>query len=135
MSIQLFKIINETCTDADREECKADVYRMYGIAQTVRKAGLLYLEAEMEKEQNIYLKTGMLALIDGVGIEYFESLLRILLFADGYTGKDLLSRLIICQGLCFIRNGDNPRVILKMLSAILGEKYIVEIENERKALG
>jgi len=135
MSIQLYKIINETCTDADREECKADVYRMYDIAQTIRKAGLLYLESEIEKEQNIYLKTGMLALIDGVGTEYFESLLRILLSADGYTGKDLLRRMIICQGLCFIRNGDNPRVILKMLSAILGEKYIVEIENERKALG
>jgi len=58
MSIQLFKIINETCTDADREECKADVYRAF--------------EKMCEEEPSIFLATAVEFMVDRLSIPEVE---------------------------------------------------------------
>jgi len=126
--IKLYKIINETCTDNDREACKDYVYRMYDLANLARKQGVLAFEEIANNEPDIFLKTALKLVTNGVCKNYTANILYTLMLADGCTGAELLSRLIISRGILSLLNGDNPRVIRLELCAVLGEKYIQEIE-------
>ena len=130
--IKLFKIINETCTYADRDACKEYVYKMYDLACLARKKGLLSFEEFSQNEPCIFTKTALRLAIDGVCRMYIADVLYSLMLADGCTGVELLKKLIIYKGILSVLNGDNPRVIRLELCAVLGEKYIQEIEYDSR---
>lgn len=113
-------------TDADKEACKPVVTRVIELTAIVRKEGLLLLEDQIKEEDSFFLKTAIKLVVDAVEPDSVKEILQYLILADDYSGVELLSRLLIAEGVLAIQNGDNPRVSKERLTAMLGEKYLLQ---------
>ena len=61
---------------------------------------------------------------DGYPPEVLDGLLENALGADGRTGKELLSRRIMAQGLLAIQRGESAHFLELRLYSLLGEEYL-----------
>ncbi len=125
----LFYKLNCSFTESEKEECKPIIYKIINLVNIARQKGVLVLEMEMEQEQSLFLKTAIGLVVDGTDPALVKQILQNIILADKYVGSDLLSRLLIAEGILSVQQGENPRIIALKLSAMLGEKYILQIDE------
>ena len=122
--LELYRQLNCTFTDAEKEECVPVIARIMELAQQTRFKGLLSLDEPNKTEPNFFLKTGIALAVDSYKPEEISEYLQTLILADAHKGSELLSRMIMAQGIIEIVNGNNPFAIAQKLSAMLGEEYM-----------
>lgn len=120
-------------TDADKEACKPVITRVMELAEIGRKEGLLMLEDQIKEEDSFFLKIAIELVVDAVEPDSVKEILQHLILADDYSGVELLSRLLITEGALAIQNGDNPQVLKERLTAMLGEKYLLQAKIIQQA--
>lgn len=120
-------------TDADKEACKPVITRVMELAAIARKEGLLMLEDQIKEEDSFFLKMAIELVVDAVEPDSVKEILQKLILADDYSGVELLSRLLITEGALAIQNGDNPPLLKEKLTAMLGEKYLLQTKITQEA--
>lgn len=124
--------LNPQFTDADKEACLPVIDRIIELATIARSKGLLALEKEAEKEENIFLQRATMLIVDANDPDKVREMLEHFILADNHSGAELLSRVIILEGVMRVAAGSNPRFIREGLNMILGEKYLTRMEQAQK---
>jgi hypothetical protein len=68
------------------------------------------------------LRKGLQLVLEGVQPSLVKTTLEYYILSGSYTGKDLLERCIIMEGVLAIQKGVNPQIIQELLLALFGEK-------------
>ncbi|MCL2851903.1 MAG: hypothetical protein FWE20_02540 [Defluviitaleaceae bacterium] len=116
--------LHDRLLEADKEGCVPTVTRMIELAGLARSGGILELEAEIEEESNVFLRTGVELVVDGRDPEIVEHVMLNLMLAGNYSGTELLKRMIIATGVLKIQQGENPSMTALTLASMLGEEYL-----------
>jgi len=119
-------------SDNEKKESYSTAKRMLKIYNTVRSKGISSLKDETA-EDNEFIKIGVNLMLEGLTGDELEKILQNIIWSGGYTGSELLKRLIIMQTLIEIINiypyfhYHNTAIISNIVGALLGEEYILEI--------
>jgi len=128
---------NIKCSDQDRRRCLGLVSQIVSMAVQSRQFGLLALADILDESQPFLLRKGFQLIADGVKPHVVESIMNLYVLCGNYTGKDLLERCIILEGVLAIQNGLNPKIIKELLLSFFGEEgyqlYRAEFEEEENA--
>jgi hypothetical protein len=68
------------------------------------------------------LRKGLQLVLEGVQPSLVKTTLEYYILSGSYTGKDLLERCIIMEGVLAIQKGINPQIIQELLLSLFGEK-------------
>lgn len=108
------------CTQADRTQCLGLVADLVDLAAKARRLGLLSLVDTIEGEQHFLLQKGLQLIVDGVKPEVVRRILENYILSDNCSGRELLIRCLILEGIAGIQNGVNPKNIKEMLLSFFG---------------
>jgi hypothetical protein len=106
--------------DAKRK-CLVLVSEILYLATKARNYGLLSLGKEAEESPSFLLRKGLQLALDGVKSHTARTILEVYIFTEDYTGKDLLERCIILEGVIGILEGIHPKLLKELLLSFLGE--------------
>ena len=110
-------------TKEERDACLPLISLLTDAANTARREGVLALE-EWAEGRDFFTTYLFLLVVDGIMPDLVRKLGQTLIDADGHTGKELLSRMIILEGVLMVQSGYNPRIMEVKLLAMLGEGYL-----------
>ena len=121
--------------DAKRQ-CLALVSEILFLATKARNYGLLSLGKEAEESASFLLRKGLQLALDGVKSHTARTILELYIFTEDYTGKDLLERCLILEGVMGILEGTHPKLLREILLSFLGESghnlYKEEFETRER---
>ena len=118
---------NKTFTPEDRESCLPVIRRLCEIANLYRSYGLEVLGKVAAEEQHVFFKWGLQLFHECYPNGMIEKNLMNLISVGGHSGKDLLERIIMLEGIHMIRDGHNPLMMVRLLLTWLGEGYLSRI--------
>ena len=106
------------------------------LATKARNYGLLSLGKEAEESASFLLRKGLQLAMDGVKSHTARTILELYIFTEDYTGKDLLERCLILEGVMGILEGMHPKLLREILLSFLGESghnlYKEEFETRER---
>jgi hypothetical protein len=121
--------------DAKRQ-CLGLVSEILFLATKARNYGLLSLGKEAEEGASFLLRKGLQLAMDGVKSQTARTILELYIFTEDYTGKDLLERCLILEGVMGILEGMHPKLLREILLSFLGESghnlYKEEFETRER---
>ncbi len=110
------------CSEDEKSECIALVSQIVSMAKLAKRNGLLALVQESEAATSFLLRKGLQLVLEGVQPSLVKTTLEYYILSGSYTGKDLLERCIILEGVLAIQKGVNPQIIQEVLLSLFGEK-------------
>ena len=121
--------------DAKRQ-CLGLVSEILFLVTKARNYGLLSLGKEAEESASFLLRKGLQLAMDGVKSQTARTILELYIFTEDYTGKDLLERCLILEGVMGILEGTHPKLLREILLSFLGESghnlYKEEFETKER---
>ena len=108
-------------TEDEIRECLALVSEILYLATSARNYGLLSLGKEAEENKHFLMRKGLQLALDGVKSQTARTILELYIFTADHTGKDLLERCIILEGVIGILDGMHPKLLKELLVSFLGE--------------
>ena len=84
--------LNAKFTEADKEKCIPIINKFIELANVTRGKGVLALELEIEREENVFIKTAVEMVIDGTMPEIVERILHNLILVENCSSSQLLDR-------------------------------------------
>ena len=121
--------------DAKRQ-CLRLVSEILFLATKARNYGLLSLGKEAEESASFLLRKGLQLAMDGVKSQTARTILELYIFTEDYTGKELLERCLILEGVMGILEGMHPKLLREILLSFLGESghnlYKEEFETKER---
>lgn len=125
-----FTLLNKTsCSIDDKRECLLIVDIIISLSQKSHKQGLLSLESEMNERLPFLLQKGLDMLLYGTEPLVLREILDNYIYTGNYTGKELLSRVLIRNGVLAMQMGEYPWVIKETLASFFGEDFSNEIKQ------
>ena len=127
-------------SEEEKRQCFARVSEILALATKGRNFGLLSLGKEAEENSSFLLRKGLQLALDGVKSHTARTILELYIFTGDYTGKELLERCIILEGVIGILDGMHPKLLKELLLSFLGEtghinfKEEFEVEEKEKLL-
>ncbi|MGD2184624.1 MAG: hypothetical protein PVI71_00795, partial [Desulfobacterales bacterium] len=118
------------CSEDEKRQCMSLVAHIVSMANKAKRNGLLCLVQEAEETSNFLLRKGLQLVLEGVQPQLVKTTLEYYILSGSYTGKDLLERCIIMEGVLAIQNGVNPQIIQELLLSLFGEKGQETYEKE-----
>ena len=109
------------CSEDQKSQCIALVSQIVAMAKKAKRNGLLALVQEAEETNSFLLRKGLQLVLEGVQPALVKTTLEYYILSGRYTGKDLLERCIIMEGVLAIQNGINPQIIQELLISLFGE--------------
>ena len=109
------------CSEDQKSQCIALVSQIVAMAKKAKRNGLLALVQEAEETNSFLLRKGLQLVLEGVQPALVKTTLEYYILSGSYTGKDLLERCIIMEGVLAIQNGINPQIIQELLISLFGE--------------
>ena len=109
-----------------KRQCLGLVSEILQLATKARNYGLLSLGKEAEESPSFLLRKGLQLALDGVKSNTARLVLELYILTGDYTGKDLLERCIILEGV-------HPKLLKEVLLAFLGESEHVMLKEEFEA--
>jgi hypothetical protein len=109
------------CSEDQKSQCIALVSQIVVMAKKAKRNGLLALVQEAEETNSFLLRKGLQLVLEGVQPALVKTTLEYYILSGSYTGKDLLERCIIMEGVLAIQNGINPQIIQELLISLFGE--------------
>ena len=116
-----------------RRQCLALVSEILFLATKARNYGLLSLGKEAEESSSFLLRKGLQLALDGVKSHRTRIILELYIFTGDYTGKDLLERCIILEGVIGVLEGLHPKLLKELLLSFLGESGHTMFQEEFEA--
>jgi hypothetical protein len=116
-----------------KRQCLGLVSEILQLATKARNYGLLSLGKEAEESPSFLLRKGLQLALDGVKSNTARLVLELYILTGDYTGKDLLERCIILEGVIGILEGVHPKLLKEVLLAFLGESEHVMLKEEFEA--
>lgn len=117
------------CSKEEKSEVLGTLDKILELSERANQFGLLSLETEINEVQPVFFKKSIQMLIDGIEPESIKKILLNYAMCSGYKGKELLTRVVILEGISAIQQGAHPVVIREMLSSYFGEDYVEEIQK------
>jgi hypothetical protein len=108
-------------SEDEKRECFARVSEILSLAVKGRNFGLLSLGKEAEECSSFLLRKGLQLALDGVKNHTARNILELYILTGNYTGKELLDRCIILEGVLGILDGMHPKLLKEVLLSFLGE--------------
>lgn len=118
------------CGDEQKRECLKLVSELIDLSKIARRNGLLSLVPYAEKSTSFLLRKGLQLVVDGVNPQVTREVLESYILAGDYSGKELLERCIILEGVASIQKGLHPKVAKEFLLSFLGEESYAVFEKE-----
>jgi len=118
------------CSEDQKSQCIALVSQIVAMAKKAKRNGLLALVQEAEETNSFLLRKGLQLVLEGVQPALVKTTLEYYILSGSYTGKDLLERCIIMEGVLAIQNGINPQIIQELLLSLFGENGHAAYEAE-----
>jgi len=119
-----------------KRQCLGLVSEILFLATKARNYGLLSLGKEAEESASFLLRKGLQLAMDGVKSQTARTILQLYIFTEDYTGKDLLERCLILEGVMGILEGMHPKLLREILLSFLGESghnlYKEEFETRER---
>ena len=110
------------CSEDEKSQCIALVSQIVSMAKMAKRNGLLALVQEAEETTSFLLSKGLQLILEGVQPSLVKTTLEYYILSGSYTGKDLLERCLIMEGVLAIQKGINPQIIQELLLSLFGEK-------------
>lgn len=125
-----FNLLNKTsCSIDDKQECLQVLDIIIYLSQKSHKQGLLSLESEINVRMPFLLQKGLDLLLYGTEPLVLREILDNYILTGNYSGKELLSRILIRNGVLAIQMGEYPWVIREILASCFGEDFSNEIKQ------
>jgi hypothetical protein len=105
----------------ERDQCFERVSEILALATKGRNFGLLSLGKEAEENSSFLLRKGLQLALDGVKSHTARTILEVYIHTGDYTGKELLDRCIILEGVIGILDGIHPKLLKELLLSFMGE--------------
>ena len=126
-------------SEDEKRQCFERISEILSLATKGRNFGLLSLGKEAEESSSFLMRKGLQLALDGVKIQRARTILELYIHTGNYTGKELLERCIILEGVLGILEGMHPKLLKELLLSFLGETghtiYKEEFEaSEKKKL-
>lgn len=116
------------CTEIEKDDCIKLLSKVLMLSRKAQKYGLLSLEQEMDNCEDVLMKKGIELMISGALPECIKEILGTYIVVGNCTGKELLKRVIILEGILGIQRGESSFIIRERLSAYFGENYLNKLE-------
>ena len=108
-------------SEDEKRQCFERVSEILSLATKGRNFGLLSLGKEAEECSSFLLSKGLQLALDGVKTNTARTILELYIHTGNYTGKELLDRCIILEGVLGILEGMHPKLLKELLLSFLGE--------------
>ena len=112
------------CTPEEKQPLLKKIAELINLANIARKEGVLALEQRIEKTDDSLIKIGLGLIVDGTDPELVGDILRTTVVTSNKTGAELLSQLVVMDGLLLLQAGNNPRIIEAKLMAYMGDANV-----------
>lgn len=106
---------------SEKEDCLTLIGDIIYLATSARNYGLLSLGKDAEENESFLMRKGLELALDGVKSAKARTILELYILSADYTGKDLLERCIILEGVIGIIEGMHPKLLREVLLSFLGE--------------
>jgi hypothetical protein len=110
------------CSAEDKRHCLELVSFLLALAKKARTYGMLALAKDAEETPSFLLSKGIQLATDGAKPQVVRSVLEFYILSDDYSGKELLERCIILEGVLAIQDGLHPKLLKELLLSFFGEK-------------
>jgi hypothetical protein len=117
-------------SEEEKRQCFARVSEILTLATKGRNFGLLSLGKEAEESSSFLLRKGLQLALDGVKSHTARTILELYIHTGDYTGKELLERCIILEGVIAILDGTHPKLLKELLLSFLGETGHINFKEE-----
>ena len=107
--------------DDEKRQCLTLISEILSLANKGRNFGLLSLGKEAEESSSFLLRKGLELALDGVKGHTARMIMELYIHTGDYTGKELLQRCIILEGVIGILDGMHPKLLKEILLSFLGE--------------
>lgn len=114
------------CSREDKLECLQTVQKLSNIVAVARKEGFLAVEPIAEQETNLFFKTCLLDVLDGLDGDSLKKLFHRYLVAGNYRGKDFLNAVLITEGLLCLYVYRNLEDVWTCLKGFFGADFANE---------
>jgi hypothetical protein len=118
------------CSRDEKRECLGLVSELIALSKVARRNGLLSLVPYAEKNASFLLRKGLQLVVDGVNPQVTRNVLESYILSGDYSGRELLERCIILEGVSAIQKGLHPKVAKEFLLSFLGEESYSVFEQE-----
>ena len=119
INLELRKYIE--CTPEEKKPLQGKIAEIVNLANITRAQGVLALEQQIEKTDDRLLQIGITLIVDGTDPEVVKNIIDTIIINTNKTGTELLSQLMVREGLLAIQAGYNPSIIKAKLLAYLGD--------------
>ncbi len=116
--------------EEEKRQCFTRVSEILALAIKGRNFGLLSLGKEAEESSLFLLRKGLQLALDGVKSHTARTILELYILTGDYTGKELLERCIILEGVIGILDGMHPKLLKELLLSFLGETGHITFNEE-----
>lgn len=123
----IYNLSKSSLSSTDKQECLPVLDIMISLSKKAYKKGLLSLESEIDESSPFLLKKGIDLLLYGMEPLALQEILDTYVLTGDYTGKELLSRVLIKNGILEIQMGEYPWIIREKLSSFFGEDFSKEV--------
>lgn len=113
-----------------KRQCLVLISQILQLANKARNYGLLSLGKEAEENPIFLLRKGIQLALDGVKSHIARTIMELYILTGDYTGKDLLERCIILEGVIGILEGIHPKLLKELLLSFLGESGHTAFKEE-----
>lgn len=111
------------CSKKEKMKIVPLIETLTGLAVKARMEGLLALDDDMTAAEPGFLKKGLRLMVDGTDPGIVREILTTLMYAGGYSGRELLTRMIITDGVLGIQSGLLPELVRERMYAYLGDGF------------
>ncbi len=117
-------------SEEEKRQCFTRVSEILALAIKGRNFGLLSLGKEAEESSLFLLRKGLQLALDGVKSHTARIILELYILTGDYTGKELLERCIILEGVIGILDGMHPKLLTELLLSFLVETGHITFNEE-----
>ena len=121
-------------SEKEKRECLELVSEILSLATSARSYGQLSLGKEAEEHKSFLMRKGLQLALDGVKSQTARTILELYIFTADHSGKDLLQRCIILEGVIGILEGMHPKLLKELLLSFLGESGYAIYQDEYEPL-
>lgn len=112
-----------SCSKKDKKRIVPVVGTLVRLAEKSRREGLLAVEDDISSMKSRFLRAGLRLVLNGYDPDIVSDILLTRIHAGGFSGRELLERMIMMEGALCIQQGYSPSVVKERLFAFLGEEF------------
>lgn len=117
------------CTNEEKEHCLNLLENIVDLSRKAHKKGLLALEDNIQDIPVKFFQKALQLLLYGTEPMLLRDILENYIITGNFTGKELLERILILEGILDIQLGEYPWIIREKLGSYFGEDYIENINK------